>query len=108
MSLYSFREIGKLKHIRITEEMISRQLDEIPLSNKIYIKLPEKIGTKLPILILGGYMHIFDSNIFYMVDEQTLCINFMNYRWLERYYESLKYIDLSSLPIDNINETNIS
>lgn len=100
MGLYSFREVGKLKHIRITNEMISRQLEEIPLSNKIYIKLPEKIGTKLPILVLGGYMHVFDSNIFYMVDEQTLCINFMNYRWLERYYESVDRIDLSSLPID--------
>ncbi len=35
-----------------------------------------------------------------MVDEQTLCINFMNYRWLDRYYESVNHFDLSSLPID--------
>lgn len=100
MGLYSFREIGSLEHIQIKPEMISRQLPDIPLHNKIYIKLPEKIGTKLPILVLGGYMHIYDSDMFYMVDEQTLCINFMNYRWLDRYYESLKWIDLSSLPID--------
>lgn len=101
MGIYSFLEVGKLQHIRITEDMISRQLENIPLKNKIYIKLPEKIGTKLPILVLGGYMHIFDSNMFYMVDEETLCINFSNYRWLDRYYESLKYLDFSSLPIDH-------
>ncbi len=101
MGLYSFADVGKLQHIRIAEEMISRQLEEVPLSNKIYIKLPEKIGTKLPILVLGGYMHIFDSNLFYMVDEETLCINFMNYRWLDRYFESKKYLDFSSLPIDH-------
>lgn len=100
MGIYSFREVGTIENIPITESMISRQLDNIPLSNKIYIKLPEKIGTKLPILVLGGYMHIFDPNTFYMVDEQTLCINFMNYRFLDRYYESKEYIDLTSLPLD--------
>lgn len=100
MGLYSFLELGKLTHVPIKENMIHRQLENIPLSNKIYIKLPEKIGTKVPMLVLGGYFHIFEPNIFYMVDEETVCINFMNYRWLDRYYESRDYIDLSSLPID--------
>lgn len=101
MGIYSFKELGPIKPIPITAGMISRQLENIPLKNKVYLKLPEKIENKVPMLVLGGYLHIFDPHTFYLVDEQTICINFLNYRFLDRYYESLKYIDLSSLPIDH-------
>lgn len=99
VGLYSFRELGTLEFIPITESMISRQLTDIPLNNKTYIKLNQDISNKIPILVIGGYMHIFDENTFHLVNEKTISIDFLNYPFFDRYYESKKYIDLSPLPL---------
>lgn len=100
MGILNFKDVGKLQIKRITNSMIKRQLNSIPLSNKVYIKLPQAIGNRIPILVLGGYMNVMDPNLFHIVNEDTICLNFMNYNFIDRYFESKEVIDLSSLPIE--------
>lgn len=110
VGIYSFREIGEIEIIPIKTSMISRQLESIPLSQRAYIDIGQSVEGKIPAIVIGGYFHLLDEKLYHMVNDKVMCLEFANYRFLDRYYESLRYIDLSSLPIQKYqrNETQIS
>lgn len=98
--LYSFREVGEVRAIPITPEMIYKQAD-CPLYLKTYVDIGEDIGNKTVLLVLGGYLHVMDST-YYRVGEQQFCIDFANYPLLKRLYESRPYVDMSSLNLQTV------
>lgn len=109
IGIYSFRELGKIEIIPIKEEMVQRQHPDIPLKTRIYLDIGKDIGKKVPGIVIGGYLHFFDEKIYHMVSERVMCIEFLNYRFLDRFYESGRFIDLSTLPVERgrLNDTQI-
>lgn len=104
IGLVSFRELGTITHIPITENMVFKQNDTL-LRHRAYLDVGQDISNKTVMLVIGGYLHLFDPKSFFRVGEQTLCINFQNMPLFERFHESQNFIDLSSLPMER-NEEN--
>lgn len=106
IGLYCFADIGEITYKPITESMIGKQLDNIPLSKKTYIKLNVDMTNLVPIVVIGGYMHVCDTDLnklCYLVNENTIAIDTEQYPFLDRYFESKEYIDLSSLTLEKTN-----
>ena len=100
VGITSFREVGKLEFVPITESMIHRRYASVPLNRNMYIDIGAPKPNKIAALVLGGYLHILDKSSFYRINDSIFCIDFQNYPLLDRFYESRKYIDLSSLGLD--------
>lgn len=105
VGLTSFREVGDLQFIPITESMVHRRYDDVPLSRFLYIDIGQSIINKTAMLVLGGYLHVLDDLTFHRISDRIYAIDFSNYPLLDRYYESRSIIDLTSLELD-VSETN--
>jgi hypothetical protein len=108
---YSFETIGKLKKYPIKPEYITAQKPGAPLVDACYITLPSTIDitNKTVLLVTGGYLQVLSSN--YMpVGERTWRLSLGGLMVLDRYIQSLKELDLSSLNlvIDEKNPTLLS
>jgi hypothetical protein len=100
LGITSFRELGELQFVSITPEMIHRRYADTPLASRMYIDVGQHYeGT--PMLVLGGYLHVMDPSTFSRVSDTIFVINFQNYPLRDRYFESVKRIDLSSLGLDH-------
>jgi hypothetical protein len=97
VGLLSFRDIGHLTFKRITPQMIYKQRPEQLLQHRCYVDLGEDVSNKSVMLVLGGYLHVLDRKTFYRVGKSQFAIDFGNLPYLERFYESEKSLDLSSL-----------
>lgn len=100
LGIYSFRELGTLTQIPITESMVYKQLPNQRLRDRAYLDLGVDLTGKTVLLVLGGYLHLMDPKTFYLVSHSTLAIDFNNLPLFERYHESKDIIDLTSLPIE--------
>lgn len=99
IGIHSFENIGELTFKQITEDMIITRNSQ-PTSEVMYIQTAEDMSGYLPILVLGGYVHIIDPEVFRLVGERTYAIYFSKIPLTERYFESKDVIDLSSLGLD--------
>jgi hypothetical protein len=106
IGIYSFNGIGNLTFIPITSNMVYKQNTRQSLSQHCIVNLGTDITNKTVMLVLGGYLHVLDNRTFFPVGTDTICINFINLPFLDRYYESKKYIDLSSLPLESTKRNN--
>lgn len=98
--LISFAELGEIDVVPITPTMLYKQTPDQEYKNTVGIKIGKSVVGKTLILVLGGYMHVLDPSIFKMIDDDRCIVHFNNYPFIERYYESKKYIDLSSLNLE--------
>lgn len=105
VGIHSFNNVAELDLIPITDSMIHRRYPDIPLSKVMYIDTGLNLNGKTLGIVLGGYLHILDRKTFYRISDSIVAIEFQNYPILERYFESKKYIDLSSLGLD-LDENN--
>lgn len=108
--IYSFADIGNIQcvpikadmiHKRLTPEMISGQAPTEPYSHSAYLSIPGDLSNKTVLLVLGGYFHSPISDIFSKVSDNEFKINFSKYPFVDRYYESSKYMNLDSLGLDS-------
>ena len=97
IGLLSFEEIGDIQNVPITESMIYTQTRNSELYEKVYIKIPKDTENKSVLLVLGGYLVLPEPGVFSPIGNNSFCINLNKLPLLERYFESLKYIDLSTL-----------
>lgn len=108
IGIYSFETIGKLKYVPITEDMISGQNENSSLWDCAYITMPENIDitNKTVLLVTGGYLNVL-SDVYLHVSPRTWRINFGNMMFLDRFIESVRELDLSSLglSIDPLDPT---
>lgn len=100
LGIYSFREIGNLTQIPITADMVYKQNAAGLYRQQAYINLGQDVSNKHVMLVLGGYLHVLDKRTFYRVGPGEFCINMQNLPLFDRYYESRKYLDLSSLGLE--------
>lgn len=97
VGLISFTDIGKLEFIPIKDSMIHKREEGQVYRNAIDINLGKDITSKSIIMVLGGYMHLLDRELFWPTGDKSVRINFAKFNWLERYFESIRFLDLEEL-----------
>ena len=100
MGILSFKQFGGIKRYPITDSMITSYLDDSPEVGTVRLNLPFDIASKSVIFCLGGYLRFVDNTNILQISDSVFKINFNNMPMLDIYYESKKYIDLSSLPLE--------
>ena len=100
VGIISFKDVGSLQIIPITKDMIYSQIENHPLYDQCYIDLKVNTDKKAIILVLGGYLHIYDWLTFRRISLNSIRIDFKNIPLFERYHESKRYLDYSDAPIE--------
>jgi len=110
VGIYSFREVGEIRQVSITEEMLYKPNGDGEMRYRAHLDVGEDISNKTVFLVLGGYLHAYDSKTFYRTGNQLLTIDFNNLPLFERYQESRKYLDYSSMPFERapVNDSQIA
>jgi hypothetical protein len=101
MGIWSFKNIGKIKQIPITPGMIFKQASDSRLYERAYVKLPVSTEGKTALFVIGGYLVLPDSGIFSHVGNDTYSLDMSRLPLVERYFDSFKDIDYTSLGLDN-------
>lgn len=96
VGILSFREVGTLKFIPITEEMIYTPHVGGKLGHAAYLKLPENIGNRTVLLVIGGYLHLLDR-LYQPIGERSVKINFADFPLMDRLMNSRHLIDISKV-----------
>ncbi|MNQ30165.1 hypothetical protein D3C85_434990 [compost metagenome] len=108
VGLMSFENIGKIKKVPITEDMLSKQNENTLYSATTYVTLPNTVDltNKSVLLVLGGYLHAF-SQSYVRTGDRTWRIDLRNILFLERYIESVRGMDMTALGLrdDPTNQT---
>lgn len=105
IGMVSFKNIGGIKQVPITEDMIYRQTTgQSRFYDKTYIKLNEDVSNKTVLLVLGGYLVLPTPGVFYQNSPNNFGLSLGRLPLIERYYESKDCIDYDSLGIDSSNK----
>lgn len=98
VGVLSFKEVGELKQIPITEDMIHSPAPDVALSEGIYIKVPEQYAMEgwTFIFSIGGYLHVGDGS-YALSGERTFRLYHNRFNLLDRYMSDRDEMDLSSL-----------
>lgn len=108
IGMVSFKDIGSIKQVPITKEMIYKQKGSSSYHDKTYIDLKnEDLTNKTVLLVLGGYLVFPEPTVFYPTGNNAYAISLGRLSLIERYYESFDSIDYESLGIDH-SSTNTS
>lgn len=104
LGLLSFSSVCALQCVPITAQMLTPGT-----RGQMYVTLPNDLTGKTALLVLGGYLHVADPVAFTRTSEQAFRIDFLSLPWPDRFYESRRYLDLSSLPLEgtNANESQV-
>lgn len=113
IGIYSFFPLGGVTLIPITPAMVFKRQTPEMIAGTIptpgykdigYVKLPVSVAGKTTLLVLGGYLHTPDQNIHRMVSDTELEISTNQIPLADRYFESSRVMDLSSLglPLANL------
>lgn len=106
LSVLSFKDLGSLEYIDITDNMIYTQSKNAKLYDQCFINIGKSTINKTIILVVAGYMYILDWLSFRRVGERQIKIDFKNIPLLKRLHEASHYLDLSSLDwVNDLDET---
>ncbi len=100
IGLHDFRQIGPMELVPITPSMIYKQNPDGKLGQYAYLKLPYDVSNKTVFLVIGGYMHALDD-VYKVIGERSLRIDFNNMALPERLYDSQAHINLESLMLES-------
>lgn len=98
VGVLSFKDVGEIKQIPITEDMLHPPAPDAPLSEGIYIKVPEQYEMEgwTFIFSIGGYLHVGDG-AYSLSGERTFRLYHSRFHLLDRYLSDRDEMDLSSL-----------
>jgi len=99
LGIHSFADIGTVQCLPITNDQITPSTPDSQLRNHAYLQIPIATPGKTVLLSIGGYLVLPDAATFWQVGDQTYGLTLENLPYLERYFESSQYLDLSSLPL---------
>lgn len=103
VGIHSFFGVGTLDQIPITADMVYKTISTGRLSDRAYIELPYDIEDKTVLLVLGGYLHVLDD-AYTRIGPRSIRVNFNKIAYPERYFSSRSRIDLSSLPLNLVED----
>ncbi len=97
VGLLSFATFGEIDIEEITEDHLDFEVNPATnLVEMIYLKFNEAdLVGKTPILFLGGYMVMVDSDTLFLVNDDVLAFKTLKYPFHERYFESMKHLDFT-------------
>ena len=98
IGIMSFLGIGTIDMIPITPTMVYKTTESAKLADHAYIQLPYSTEGKTVLMAIGGYLHVLDE-VYTRIGPKTVRINMNRIALPERYFDSLRSIDLSSLPL---------
>lgn len=96
IGILSTINLGSVKYVPITSEMIYKQEESHNLARKAFIDIGENVDSKTVLLCIGGYLHILDG-LYRNIGDGQLVVYLDKIRFLQRYIESRERIDLSSV-----------
>jgi hypothetical protein len=100
IGIHSFNGVSKLSFVPIKPEMVYKQDPDQDYSDRMHIDIGIDISQKAVLLVLGGYLYTPDPRTFYRISDTAFAINFANVPYIDRYFDSKHFIDLSSMSID--------
>lgn len=95
LAIWNFSSVGPVTVLPITPEMISTTSPGTPTAP--LITLTEPINNQALFLVLGGYMVFVDGAILTQLSGSTFQLNFALIDLVNRYYESINYINIDSV-----------
>lgn len=104
VGVHSFKGVGSIDIVPITPTMVYKNTESGKLADRAYIQLPYSVENKTVLLVIGGYLHVLDET-YTRIGPKTLRVNFNKIAFAERYFDTFKKMDLSSLPLTR-NEDN--
>jgi hypothetical protein len=101
LSVLSFRELGKIKYVKITEDMIYKQCEDTSLFDQCFIHLKDIDTTKKTVLlVLGGYLHVADWVTYRKAGDNIIRLDIKNTPYIKRYHESKEFINTDYLGVE--------
>jgi hypothetical protein len=109
IGIYNLGYLGELTYIDLVPSMIYKQVQSATLSQGVYINIGQDITDQTVILVIGGYMHVLDPLTFTRVGDTTIKIDWPNFPYFNRYFESQEYIDMTPLGLthNNVNPSQV-
>lgn len=96
IGMLSFADIGKVSMVPITPEMILSRNDQ-PLKEGFILNMTGyDIQNKVVMMSIGGYLH-FDGHHYRVIGENSIKVEWWKIPFPQRYMQSKKVIDLSSV-----------
>lgn len=110
IGLVSFLDVAEIEQVPLLIENIKRQQEDTALKTRASVTIDKDIIGKTVLLVLGGYLLFPEADTFWQTGDNTFILNFEAMPLLERYYESLPYINFDGLelPVSTDNETVIN
>lgn len=100
VGILSFKDIGEVTKIPITDSMIHTVDDVTLLYDRTQLVLPDiDIENKTVLLSVGGYLLLPDDTSFFQNGDNSFIVDLSQLPFMERFYESSHYLDLSSLEL---------
>lgn len=100
LGIMSFLDVGRLSKVKILPADISGQTPAGDLYNRTFITINSNLTGKSCILVLGGYIVMPESGVFWQTGTSTFAIDWTKIPHVERIYESEKTLDLSALNLN--------
>lgn len=100
IGILSMKNLGSMTYLPIKEDMIFMQNGNQNLHTNCYVDTGLDLTSKTVMLVLGGYLHCIDSKTLRRVSPSIFKIDFSNLSLIDRFYESVDVIDLSSLGLE--------
>ena len=97
--IYSFVELGGVQIIPITQAMISEPSPGAGLVQKFNIDIGQNVDEKMPLLVIGGYLHTLQDRLFERNGSTGITIDWRNSQIKEKIFESRQWMDLSDLGV---------
>lgn len=97
LGFINFKPIGKIECVPIIEAMVYKQNENSFLKHNAYIEIGRNLTNKTLMVVIGGYLYLPGNNSLKLINDNVVMIDFNHVPIVERYFEALKYIDMSSL-----------
>lgn len=109
IGVISFENLGELKQIPITESMISKFNQDVDLYQECCIDIGEDCSEKTIMLVIGGFLHVLDYDVFTRVSNSAIKIKLKNTPLMERIHLSMEDLNISDTLFDKrYGETNVN
>jgi hypothetical protein len=100
VGIINFEDVGELECYSITPDMLFKMHEKQPFANQVFIKAPMATRNKTAALVMGGYLFLLDNLTFFRVADDVFGFDTQSVALLDRFFESRKLIDLSSLGLE--------
>ena len=107
IGIISFENLGRLTYIPIKENMVSKLNDGIDYYREMVIDLDQDLKDKTIMIVIGGYLHVLDNDVFTRISNSAVKIRFDNIPLLERIHQSMDDLDLDYVFDKRYGETNV-